>query len=162
MKKLSLILLYINFSFCLSLDVPFLKQESSDTCGPVATYELLKYYKKDVSFEDVLKATYTPSIKGSLITDIKNYLEKKGLKPYYITKISLIKKALKEGSPVIALIDMGNFLFSAPHYVLIYGYEKDGFLMEDGETKNRLMSYKEFKDRWKKMGSLAIGILGQR
>lgn len=142
---------------CKSLDIPFIKQ-SPNMCGPVAVAEVLGFYKKHVDFENIVKSVYTPSIKESLITDIQNYLTSKGFKVRYISTLKAIKQQINLCRPVIALIDMGNFLFAEPHYVVITSYNQKGFFMNNGYKKNAFMSFKDFKKRFKSMGKTAISI----
>jgi len=141
---------------CDHLSVAFIKQKKEHLCGPVAVQEVLIFYKEKIPFESVVKDVYTPSIKGSLITDIQDFFEKKGFKTKYIRSINSIKHQIKKCRPVIVLIDMGDFLVSIPHYVVITGFNQKGFFMNDGYKENRFMSFKDFKKRFESMGSVAI------
>lgn len=150
----------VSFSYantCKSLDIPFIKQPPN-LCGPVAVAEVLDFYKDKTPFKNIVKAVYTPSIKESLITDIEDYLNSKGFKVLYIRSLKAIKNQISMCRPVIALIDMGNFLFSLPHYVVITSYNKDGFFMNDGYHKDKFMSFKDFRKRFKSMGNVAISV----
>jgi hypothetical protein len=118
--------------------------------------EILMFYKDKKPFNNIIKAVYTPSIEESLITDIQDYFEKEGFKTKYIRSINAIKHQIKKCRPVIALLDMGNFLVSIPHYVVITGFNEKGFFMNDGYKKDRFMSFKDFKKRFKSMGNVAL------
>ncbi len=142
---------------CKSLDVPFIKQ-SPNMCGPVAVAEVFGFYKKHVNFKDIVKHVYTPSIKESLITDIQNYLLKKGFKIKYVSTLKAIKHQIDMCRPVIALMDVGNFLFSEPHYVVITSYNKKGFFMNNGYQKDAFMGFKDFRKRFKSMGNIGISV----
>ncbi len=144
-------------SVCSRLDVPFIKQSPS-LCGPVAVEEVLGFYKDKKPFDEVVKEVYTPSIKMSIITDIQDYILKEGFKVKYVRSLKAIKHQIKKCRPVIALIDMGNFLFSVPHYVVITGYNQKGFFMNDGYKKDRFMSFNDFKKRFKSMGDMGLSV----
>ncbi len=120
---------------------------------------MLIFYKDKKPFDSIVKAVYTPSIKGSLITDIENYFEKEGFKTRYVRSIKSIKDEIRKCRPVIALLDMGNFLFSVPHYTVITGFNQKGFFMTDGYKKDRFMSFEDFKKRFKSMGNVALVVL---
>jgi len=118
--------------------------------------ETLIFYKDEKPFNSIVRSVYTPSIKESLITDIQDYFEKEGFKTKYLRSVNSIKNQIKRCRPVIALLDMGNFLVSMPHYVVITGFNEKGFFMNDGYKKDRFMSFKDFKKRFKSMGSVAL------
>jgi len=141
---------------CSHINVPFIKQPQENLCGPVAVEEILIFYHDKKSFDSIIKNVYTPSIKGSLITDIQNYFEKEGFKTKYLRNTKAIEEQIKKCRPVVALLDMGNFLFTLPHYVVITGFNKNGFFMNDGYKKDRFMSFKDFKKRFKSMGNIAL------
>ncbi|GAB6078078.1 hypothetical protein JCM8795_07640 [Hydrogenobaculum acidophilum] len=122
----------------------------------MAVEETLIFYKDEKPFNSIVKSVYTPSIKESLITDIQDYFEKEGFKTKYLRSVSSIKNQIKKCRPVIVLLDMGNFLVSIPHYVVVTGFNGKGFFMNDGYKKDRFMSFKGFEKRFKSMGNIAL------
>ena len=132
--------------------VPFFKQERHK-CGPASLASVLAYYGAQVDEEDIIKETYTESLKGSLISDLENYAKKKG----YVTAsgqgtTDTLKEAVLANRPIIVLIDLGVWRVAKPHYIVVFGYTEDGFIAHDGRKAATRFKYKKFQKAWGKMG----------
>lgn len=115
---------------------------------------VLSYYGRNISQEEIGRAVFDRRLKGSLITDLKKYAESLGFNGEFSTgDISKIKHFIDQKKPVIALIDIGFFIFSRPHYVVVFGYDDEGFLCHMGFKENEKIRYNKFKKMWEKMGS---------
>ena len=134
-------------------DVPFVRQETQ-YCGPAALSSVLSYYGDDVDQKTIGKEVYFPGLRGALITDLENYSRKRGFQ----TKIGRastadIKEFLLNNKPVIVLVDIGFWVISRMHYLVVYGYTDRGFLVHDGSKPSRVYPYEEFEKVWQKTGN---------
>lgn len=132
--------------------VPFVAQ-AREQCGPAALSSVLAYYGVALAPETIAKTTYSEKLKGSLITDLENFARNlafqagsdKGTGEELIAFI-------REGKPVIALVDLGRWFVSQPHYLVLFGYSPDGLIAHDGRQAARLFQYPDFERMWEKMG----------
>ena len=67
-----------------------------------------------------------------------------------------IKNFLKEKRPVIVLVDLGFWVLSQPHYLVITGFNDTGFIAHTGYQAGKLFGYSEFEKIWKKKGSVYL------
>jgi ABC-type bacteriocin/lantibiotic exporter with double-glycine peptidase domain len=133
--------------------VPFVGQETQH-CGPASLSSVLSYYGDAVEQKKIGEAVLSTELQGALITDLENYGRKRGFQ----TKIGRgrtadIRKFLSENRPVIVLVDLGFWVISRPHYLVVFGYNDRGFLAHDGFEAAHLYPYKEFEKIWEKAGS---------
>ena len=133
-------------------DVPFAMQDTQ-YCGPASLSSVLSYYGDAQDQKTIGKAVYTSKLQGALITDLENYSRERGFQ----TKIGRgrvadIKEFLSEGKPVIVLVDLGFWVISKPHYLVVYGYNEQGFLAHNGFEAAQLYLYEEFEKIWEKVG----------
>lgn len=133
--------------------VPFVMQDS-EYCGPASLSSVLSYYGDTVDQKTIGKAVYSPKLQGALITDLENYGGARGFQ----TKIGRgrtkeIKEFLSENKPVIVLVDLGFWVISKQHYLVVYGYNEQGFLAHNGFEAAHLYPYEEFEKIWEKAGS---------
>ncbi|WP_297887369.1 C39 family peptidase [Sulfurihydrogenibium sp.] len=158
MKKIILfIFIFLDFSFASNiLSVPFVKQKD-EYCGPASLSSIFQFYGEKTDQEDIAKFIYNPKLKGALITDLENFAKEKGF--YTILKtsdITEIKSFIDEKKPVIALIDLGFWLISKPHYIVIIGYNEKGFIVNTGYKEKEFISYEDFKQKWEKLGKVIL------
>jgi len=138
------------------LNVPFERQKS-EFCGPASLSSVFRYYGQDISQEEIAKSVYLRNLKGALITDLENFAKEKGFKTILKkSEIDEIKKFIDERKPVIALLDYGYLFVTKPHYVVIIGYNNNGFIINDGYEKKKNISYGEFLGKWKKLGKVIL------
>lgn len=139
-----------------TLGVPFVKQ-MDEFCGPAALSSVFSFYGVDISQEEIAKHVYIKQLKGALITDLEDYAKGKGFKTLLKkSDIEEIKRFIDEGKPVIALIDLGFWSLSVPHYIVIVGYNQDGLIAHTGYEERKPISYGEFEKRWKKLGNTIL------
>jgi len=132
--------------------VPFVMQDSQ-YCGPASLSSVLSYYGDSVDQKTIGGEVYSPKLQGALITDLENYGRKRGFR----TKIGRglvgdIKKFVSENRPVIVLVDVGFWVISKQHYLVVYGYNEEGFLAHTGYEAAHVYSYDEFEKLWEKAG----------
>ena len=157
MKKFLLFALIIfELSFAVTLDVPFVKQRT-DFCGPASLSSVMAYFGDKVDQDEIASFVYNPKLKGALITDLQNFAKERGFETILkSSNIKEIKSFIDQKKPVIALIDLGFWVISKPHYVVIVGYNQDGFLLNTGYKEKEFMSYRDFQEKWEKMGKVIL------
>ncbi|MCX7771097.1 MAG: C39 family peptidase [Proteobacteria bacterium] len=139
-------------------NVPFVQQEG-DFCGPAGLASVLAYYGQNISQHDIAKVVFDRRLKGSLISDLKKYAENQGFNAEFSSgDIDKIKYYIDQRKPVIALIDIGFFVFSRPHYVVVFGYDDKGFLCHFGYIANQKIGFEKFKRMWNKLGNTYLVI----
>ncbi|RMG58124.1 MAG: peptidase C39 [Deltaproteobacteria bacterium] len=144
------------------LDVPPLFQTAFG-CGPAALTMVLKYRGIDVSLEKVTAEVFSPSLEGTLITDMRDFARR-----YFpasrIEKASLcdVFSRVAEGTPVILFVDLGGDLFKRPHYLVVTGYDipKGIVYVHNGYEVNSPVRMDALDEAWEKTGRLALIVTG--
>lgn len=133
--------------------VPFVKQDTQ-YCGPASLSTVLSYYGDPVDQHAIGHAVYMKKINGTLITDLQNFAGSRGFK----TKIGQgsiqdLKSLILQNRPVIVLVDFGFWVMSTSHYLVIYGFNGEGFIAHDGFEASKIFRYEKFQKIWEKLGS---------
>ncbi|MCK9273998.1 MAG: C39 family peptidase [Syntrophales bacterium] len=133
--------------------VPFIRQETN-FCGPAALTSVMSYYGDVIDQHEIAEVIYNEKLKGCIIADLENYARLKG----YATKagqgsVDLVLDFLNDRKPVIVLVDLGRWVISRPHYLVIVGYNEDGFIAHSGHEASQFYEFDRFKKIWKKIGS---------
>lgn len=136
--------------------VPFVRQESR-WCGPASLASVLSYYGAVIDQGTIAREVHTEKLGGALITDLENYARSQGFE----TRLGQgtqgdIEAALKERRPVIALVDLGFWVVSRPHYLVITGFDETGFRVHTGYEAGKLIPYEEFHRIWNRKGSVYL------
>ncbi len=136
--------------------VPFLPQEE-DTCGPSSMAMLLRYYGVAAETRELVVETRTAGLRGSLITDLAAAGRRRGLAAE-VTELDLagLRRRIAAGEPVILLVDLGAWVWSRPHYLLVYGMTPGGVVAHSGRTEGAVIPYGTLDAQWARMGRLAI------
>ena len=137
---------------CVIHDVPFVMQDSQ-YCGPASLSSVMSYYGDPLDQKTIGEKVFIPKLKGALITDLENYSRSRG----FSTKLGRgqlpdIRKFLSDGKPTIVLVDLGFWVMSKPHYLVVYGCNDEGFLTHNGFKASQLYTYEEFDRIWGKAG----------
>jgi ABC-type bacteriocin/lantibiotic exporter with double-glycine peptidase domain len=138
--------------------VPFVKQESY-FCGPASLASVFAYYGSVIDQGTIAKSVYTEKLQGALVTDLQNYAQGKGFQ----TRLSQgtmndLKNFVTEKRPVIVLVDLGFWVFSKPHYLVVTGYNDRGFIAHTGYEASRNFAYAEFEKIWEKKGCVYLSV----
>lgn len=132
--------------------VPFYRQERYQ-CGPATLASVLAYYRNPVDTDRIIRETYNETLKGSLMPDLENYAGTLGFKTESGQgTLQKIKDSVLARKPVIVLIDNGVWLAARPHYIVVFGFNEEGFIAHDGNHPSVLFRYMKFENAWKKMG----------
>jgi ABC-type bacteriocin/lantibiotic exporter with double-glycine peptidase domain len=122
---------------------------------------VLNHHGIDVSLEETTSELYSPSLKGTLITDMRKFAS------LYFSSARIKKstpcavmEALSEGNPVILFVDLGSSLFSTPHYIVVVGYDIDSqeLVYHNGYSKFLKAPFEVINEKWEKTGFLALFI----
>lgn len=132
--------------------VPFLKQETLQ-CGPAALSSVFSFYGAPMDQADIGKAVYSEKLKGTLVSDLENFARARGFKTTLGQgTIETLKGFVDAGKPVIVPVDLGFWLVSKPHYLLVFGYGESGFIAHSGDEASELYNYSTFQRLWDKTG----------
>lgn len=138
--------------------VPFVKQETH-YCGPASVASVMAYYGAAVDQNTIARSVYEEKLKGTLITDLENYARANGFRTESGQGTTDdIKRFVQQKRPVIVLVDLGFWVLSQPHYLVITGYDEKGFIAHTGQAPSVSFPYPEFKRIWEKKGSVYLVI----
>lgn len=133
--------------------VPFVKQDRQQ-CGPASLASVLSFYGASAQANSISEVTYDPRIRGTLITDLENFARRLGFQTECGQgTVEKMRRFINQKMPVIVLIDLGFWLVSKPHYLVLFGYNEKGFLAHDGEEASKIYDFSEFRKNWEKLGS---------
>lgn len=136
--------------------VPFVRQDSH-FCGPAALASVMSYYGSPVDQETIGNEVYCNGLKGSLITDLETFAKKRGFKTRLAQgSMDDIEGFVAEKRPVIVLVDMGFWVVSKPHYLVVTGCSAGGVTAHTGYKASRRFSREDFVRIWKKQGSVYL------
>lgn len=137
--------------------VPFLAQEERDDCGPAALASLLAHRGREVPVAELRRAVYSPVLGGTLLPDMENYARNLGM----ATRsgrgdLELLRREISAGRPVIVPVQAGSWGISRPHYLVVYGYGRDSFLVHAGTQGSVAVAAAELLPRWERMNRLYL------
>lgn len=137
--------------------VPYHPQEAREDCGPAALASLLNHRGGKVSVAEIGREVYSAKLGGTLLPDLENYARRQG----YATRsgrgdLQLLRRNVAAGRPVIALIETGFWAVSRPHYIVVFGYDDDRFLVHAGTREAVFIEAPELLNRWEKMNRLYL------
>ncbi len=139
------------------LNVPFVPQAQDNDCGPAALASVLQFYGKDISLDELTDKIFIASLNRTLLPDMENYARDKGFNTSSRRgSITLVKDKIDSGHPVIILMDAGTAVIKSPHYIVIWGYNSQGFLAHAGYRGNVFISFHELDQRWQRMNRLYL------
>jgi ABC-type bacteriocin/lantibiotic exporter with double-glycine peptidase domain len=138
--------------------VPFVKQ-ASNFCGPASLESVMRYYGSSEDQDTIARSVFCQGLKGSLVTDLDNYARLKGFKTKLAQgSIDDVKAFIDEKKPVIVLVDLGFWVVSKPHYLVVTGYMENDIIAHTGFESSKHFSYECFTKIWKKKGSVYLVI----
>lgn len=133
--------------------VPFVKQDR-EKCGPASLASVFSYYGVSIPPDIISHSTYNPKLKGALITDLENFARRNSFQTESGQgTLEKLKEFIHQERPVIVLIDLGFWITSRPHYLVLIGYNEEGFIAHNGETPSELYRYSDFRKMWEKIGN---------
>ena len=155
MKKIIIFLLLLA-SNALAFEiegVPFIQQDSQ-FCGPAALASVMSYYGAPVDQKIIGSRVYSEKLQGALITDLERYAQDAGFETSSGRgTVEGLKAEIDRRRPIIVLVDRGFWVLSRTHYLVVFGYDAEGFIAHDGFTAAKRYRYDEFREIWGKMGN---------
>jgi ABC-type bacteriocin/lantibiotic exporter with double-glycine peptidase domain len=138
-------------------DVPFRPQAQRDDCGPAALASLLAHRGRDIPVAQIRAALAADRLGGTLAPDLENFARQEG----FATRsgrgdAALLRAQIDAGRPVLIPIQAGNRFVSRPHYLVVYGYDPQRFLVHAGVRGSVFMPATDLVARWKKMSRLYL------
>lgn len=138
--------------------VPFLPQEE-DTCGPSSLAMVLGFLGQRVDTSEIVRETRTEGLKGTLITDLTAVARRRGVAAEIVDlDLPRLRERISAGVPVILLVDLGIWSWSRPHYLVAYGWTREGVVAHSGRERGIVIPFATLDAQWAKMGRLAIVI----
>ena len=136
--------------------VPFLPQEDY-TCGPSSLAMVLGFLGQNVETAEIVRETRTEGLKGALITDLAVAARRRGFAAE-VADLDLprLRDQISAGVPVILLVDLGVWSWSRPHYLVAYGWTREGVVAHSGREQAKVIPFSTLDAQWAKMGRLAI------
>jgi hypothetical protein len=118
---------------------------------------LLAHRGTEVPVEEIARVTVNPLLGGSLLPDLENYARKAG----YSTRsgrgdLPLLRREIDRGRPVLIPIDAGFWVLTRPHYVVIFGYDRERFLVHAGIEAEASIPAGDLLPRWERLGRLYL------
>ena len=132
-----------------SIRVPFFRQHSSYTCGPVVLEMVYRFFGMKASEKSLVRELKTSRKKGTGHRAIINSARKHGFYCFVHdnSSISQIKHFLFKGFPVIInYIEPSN---DEGHYAVAIGFTKKHIILNDPwDGKDFRISFDDFLERW--------------
>lgn len=128
-------------------------------CGVTVAWSILKYYKVNVTYETVLKASKVCPVDGLKPTKLINLLAKFGLSVQIESNknIRFLKSQINIKKPIIVLIQSRKEYKKSwsntwihGHYVVVIGYDKNRLFIYDPSMGGniKILTHKQFYSRW--------------
>jgi ABC-type bacteriocin/lantibiotic exporter with double-glycine peptidase domain len=121
-------------------------------CGPASLSSVFTYYNLYIDQDEIAKEVYVPKLKGALITDLENYAKKKGFQTeLFRGDLEKLRQYISRGLPVIILVDLGVLFVSVPHYLVMVGFDLEGFYAHTGYEEMKFYPSKSWiksGERW--------------
>ncbi len=136
--------------------VPFRPQAGRDDCGAAALASLLAHRGREISVAEIRRAVVSPVLGGTLAPDLENFARGQG----FVTRAGrgdamLLRQLIDAGRPVLIPIQAGRVV-SRPHYLVVYGYDPDRFLVHAGVRGGVLVQAPDLLARWEKMSRVYL------
>ncbi len=130
--------------------VPFIPQEEYQ-CGPASLAMVLQYYGSAVGQDEIARAIYLPSVRGTLNLDLAFYARRRGFQARsFAGTLEGAKEQVRRDRPLIVFQDLGFAAFPVPHFAVLVGYDDRTrtVVLHSGTTAYRVVSYDEFERTW--------------
>jgi len=136
--------------------MPFLPQEE-ESCGPSSLAMVLRYYGAATDTAEIVRETRTEGLRGTLITDLSAAARRRGYSSEIVTlDLPGLRETIRSGVPVILLVDLGRWVFSRPHYLVVYGYTEDAVVANSGRERGKQIPLATIDRQWRTMNRMAL------
>ena len=143
------------------MNLPFYPQESYQ-CGPASLSGILNYWGIAVTPDEVARAIFSESTRGTLTIDMVIYAQQKGLSAeQYKGSLEDLKQKIDSGYPVVVLVDYGGILYQLNHFMVIIGYNEYGIFANSGKDREKFIPKEDFMKSWEKTNFWTLRIRKQ-
>jgi predicted double-glycine peptidase len=133
-------------------NVPFFPQEEYQ-CGPASLAAVLNYRGVSVTPDEVARAIYSRSARGTLNIDMVLYAQSRGLRAsQYKGGLDDLREQIDAGRPLIVLVDYGFSVIRADHFMVVVGYNNEGVMVNSGRREGEFIARDDFVKAWEKTG----------
>lgn len=142
-------------------ETPFFPQQTYQ-CGPAALAMVLVAAGAEVTPEDLAGQVYVPGRQGSLQVELIGAIRRNGFVPYPVEDgLSGLVGELREGRPVLALLDLGTPILPVWHYAVVIGHDPDSrtVVLRSGPDRRKVMSERRFLSAWTPSGFWGLVVL---
>lgn len=144
--------------------VPFVQQEDDNTCAQAAMTMLLQFWKRDLTYAQVIAASNPLKISSSYQA-VQNYLygQELQVQAYHNGNLAALESEILSAHPTLVLLDLGGL--TQEHYVLVVGFNarQNTVILHDSRSEPyRIMPVSEFLQRWDNPALTPIPLLGNR
>jgi ABC-type bacteriocin/lantibiotic exporter with double-glycine peptidase domain len=135
----------------------FQQQARSDDCAGVALASLLGHAGIVIAPAAIDAEVYDPRLRGALLADLEQFATKAGARPRSGRgTLTELRQLLSSGIPVLVPLDLGWGPWRRPHYVVLFGFNEQAFLLHRRADETITMAATEFEQRWTAMGRLRL------
>ena len=142
-----------------SLGVPFVSQRK-DTCGAAAMTMVLRYWKEDVSHDDVARALVRPELHGIAGSRLAEFARSRGLEAVtYRGDMPHLRDFVGKGRPLIVAWHLRG---SRYHDVVVVGFDadRDEVIVNDpAHGPARRVAARAFVKRWAGAGHWTLLVM---
>ena len=134
------------------LEVPFFPDKTNQ-CGPSALAGVLSFWGKPADPAKLREEMYLDKLKGTLPMDLLLTAKAHGLKTQMVRgDLDILRSELKQGRPVLILLNQGFNSLPVDHYVIVTGFHDDrkGLYMHSADEENVFVPYKKILRQWEK------------
>ncbi|UWZ80875.1 C39 family peptidase [Geoalkalibacter halelectricus] len=137
--------------------VPFIAQQARNDCGPAALASLLAHQGLSLPLVQIEAAVYDERLGGTLLADMENFARLQGQEPRSGRgDPEWLQAMIDAGRPVVILVDMGFGPLRRPHYLVVFGYDSERFLVYDGRSAGVFIDRADLASRWEAMNRLYL------
>lgn len=129
---------------------PFFPQREYQ-CGPAALATGLGASGVDVTPDQLAPAVYVPGRKGSLQAELMAAARRHQRVPVPVEgRLEVLLQHLRDGRPVLVLLNLGVSWLPVWHYAVVVGYEPDAarFILRSGAEARALMPAARLQRAW--------------
>ena len=122
-------------------------------CGPTTLASVLAYHGGAVAEATIAEAIYSPTARGTLLTDLAWYAREVG----FVTELRTgtwqdLQRAVEAGNPPIVLLDVGRFGTRQPHFTALTACGPDDANYLSTKSTGKQISRKKFERQWELAG----------
>jgi hypothetical protein len=90
---------------------------------------------------EIADEVFSRSARGALGIDLALYAQKKGFQSdFYRGNTEDLRRQIDSGRPVIVLVDYGFWVYEKGHFMVVIGYNDDGFIVNTGASRMKFIA----------------------